>query len=514
MTNLGKRLGPACALMLAATSASATNVLVIIADDLGSDKVNGFANYGTDTPNYLPATPTIDELRASGLTFTAAWSNPVCSPTRASIQTGLHAYNHGVGWGIPEDGGADGELDNAAFTTLGERFQAGGFATAVFGKWHVGVTGSAGTTDWNLSATDPDPTVLAEDPHVILAGYDAYVGDPNGAVEYYDEWDRVDADGAGSSTITKESVHPDDVSVDEALAWIGAQTSPWMAVVAFNAPHTKHATPNDYELDDVDPSCHADPCMSSGTCPDLDGDGSTADDLQMLVYQSMVECMDDRIDTLLSGMAVPTLRDTIVVFLGDNGTPRGMSEHGYADSSTHDQGKNTVYESGVRVPLVLLDGQHWRDHVNGRSFSAGSIRSPGRVVTSAVHVHDLYDTLSEAVGLGVPAGTDAESLWRCATTTTATCATPRTGRFVYTEGYDHNASGTLSRGLAALRSTRYKMVVEYDRSGACLATELYDLTTDPYELTDLSAALPSTRNSFRNRITALAVPWMSGLPWC
>lgn len=496
-----------------AAPAHATNVLLILADDLGRDKTNGWADYGTDTPGFLPSTPTIDELRAAGLTFTSAWGNPVCSPTRAGINTGKHAYVTGVGWGISEESGADGELDNSAYETLAERFVTGGFATGLFGKWHVGVTGSGGRVDWNLDSGDPDPTLVVEDPHAVVAGFQTYIGDPNGAVESYVDWDRVDGDGSGVSTIRSETTDPDDVAVDEALNWIGDQSGSWFAVVAFNAPHTKHAATG-YEIDDVDPSCFVDACIATDSCGDYDGDGSASRDQEMLIYQSMVECLDARIETLLSGIAPGTLNQTIVVFAGDNGTPPGVLEKGYNDDSTHDQGKNSIYESGIAVPLVILDGQHWRDLIRGRAFSSGSIRSPGRKVTSPVHLMDIFDTALQAAGLAVPAGTDAESLWNCATVKSATCATPSGGRGVYTEGYEYNSRGRLSRGEAAVRTGRYKLVINYDAANTCLATEMYDLTTDIYELSDVNDSKPSARDSLRDRVTAMAVPWMAGLPWC
>src|SRR5262245_15909232 len=84
----------------AAPAAPPPNLLVIVTDDMGVDKVGVYA---TDVPGYaelaenLPSTPRIDELAASGLRFTNAWANPTCSPTRAGIQTGRHAFRTGVG---------------------------------------------------------------------------------------------------------------------------------------------------------------------------------------------------------------------------------------------------------------------------------------------------------------------------------------------------------------------------------------------------------------------------------
>ena len=68
---------------------SRTNILLIIADDLGSDKVTAYqGDISGYMPAHIPQTTTIDGLASAGLRFTDAWANPVCSPTRAGLFTG------------------------------------------------------------------------------------------------------------------------------------------------------------------------------------------------------------------------------------------------------------------------------------------------------------------------------------------------------------------------------------------------------------------------------------------
>ena len=67
------------------------NILFIIGDDMGVDVLNGY-----DIGTHLPSTPNLDELRASGVTFTNVWAAPVCSATRASLLTGKYGVNNGV----------------------------------------------------------------------------------------------------------------------------------------------------------------------------------------------------------------------------------------------------------------------------------------------------------------------------------------------------------------------------------------------------------------------------------
>ena len=92
------------------------NILVIVADDMGVDKVRAFVD---DEPGYLsiaqqlPATPTIDALATAGLRFTTAWSNPLCSPTRATLQTGRYAFRTNVGRPYPEGPALSGTIRSA-----------------------------------------------------------------------------------------------------------------------------------------------------------------------------------------------------------------------------------------------------------------------------------------------------------------------------------------------------------------------------------------------------------------
>src|SRR5688572_14172034 len=72
------------------------NILVVLVDDMGVDQVGCYAqNYAALQEQ--PCTPNIDALAANGVRFTNAWANPVCSPTRAALQTGRPASRTGVG---------------------------------------------------------------------------------------------------------------------------------------------------------------------------------------------------------------------------------------------------------------------------------------------------------------------------------------------------------------------------------------------------------------------------------
>jgi arylsulfatase A-like enzyme len=156
MTNNMKNLVSVVPLLLmVATTAAAEspkNIVLILADDLG----------WADTTLYgktsLYETPNIQRLAARGMTFTNAYASPICSPTRASIMSGQNAARHGItspAAHLPnvrfepvavENGPPHQKCTNVKSSTrldpslpsLGKVLQAAGYATAHFGKWHLG----------------------------------------------------------------------------------------------------------------------------------------------------------------------------------------------------------------------------------------------------------------------------------------------------------------------------------------------------------------------------------------
>jgi arylsulfatase B len=108
-------------------SSEPPNILLIIADDLGKDAINGFIE-----GNIKPSTPNIDGIRIDGLSFSNLWVYPTCSPTRASILTGKYGYRTGVkGAGdiLPQS-----EVSLQAY--IGEQ-TSNEYASAIVGKWHL-----------------------------------------------------------------------------------------------------------------------------------------------------------------------------------------------------------------------------------------------------------------------------------------------------------------------------------------------------------------------------------------
>ena len=112
-------------LLFVAPLGAANNILLIIADDFGVDS-HGLYGIGSSTA----PTPTIDSLAAQGIRFDRAWSNPVCSPTRATIITGRYSFRTGVGW--PINSSQDPPLPASEYT-VADALGSLGYSTVALG---------------------------------------------------------------------------------------------------------------------------------------------------------------------------------------------------------------------------------------------------------------------------------------------------------------------------------------------------------------------------------------------
>ena len=149
-------------------SASAPNVLFIIADDLGIDAFNSL-DYGIDITSQ-PSTPTLDMLKAHGIAYLNVWATPQCTPTRASLMSGKYGIINGVR-DVP------GNLDlehKSIFNYLNDNLIEA-YAKAVVGKWHI-------SNPINVN-------------HPFEHGVDHYEGIIAGVVDNYYSWTKVDDTG-------------------------------------------------------------------------------------------------------------------------------------------------------------------------------------------------------------------------------------------------------------------------------------------------------------------------------
>ncbi|HEY5623672.1 MAG TPA: sulfatase-like hydrolase/transferase, partial [Gammaproteobacteria bacterium] len=232
------------ALVVNQPTAAAPNVLLILADDLG---VEALSVYGIGETT-APSTAAIDAIAAEGVLFRNFWSQPVCSPTRATIMTGRYGFRTGVGRPIAPhaDGGGSGPLPAPPAKPAGAPWEPPGmgrnpgnpvsrglpasefmlpmaidagtdnaYQTAAIGKWHLADTDN-GWLD-----------------HPRRAGIDFYSAIMHGEDSYF-AW-RKNLNGNVVGTTTHSAVDQTDTAID----WIAQQgDEPWFMWLSYILPHT------------------------------------------------------------------------------------------------------------------------------------------------------------------------------------------------------------------------------------------------------------------------------------
>ncbi len=309
----------------AAGQSDPPNILLIIADDMGIDVLNGYGISGNK-----PITPHLDSLRESGINFTNCWAAPQCTPTRAAIMSGKFGIKTGVM--VPP-----GPLD-IEHTSIFNRVKADpsiNYDMSVIGKWHLAGGGN------NLDQP-------AEH------GVDHYEGLYSSGVEDYYEWTKVT--NGESETVTEYTTsHLTDAAID----WIDQQDNPWFLWLAHAAPHSPLQAPPEALY-------------------------TTAPETNRTTYYSMIEAMDHEIGRLLDNIAPSKLENTVIFFIGDNGTPGNTSPF-----YPRDHGKSSIYEGGVRVPFFATG--------NGVSRS-------GIDEEALVNAADLHSTILNLMGMEFEGG--------------------------------------------------------------------------------------------------------------
>lgn len=378
------------------SNTASPNILFIIADDLGKDAISGFSE-----GNIKPNTPHIDAIRSTGLSFTNFWTNPTCTPTRASIITGKYGYRTGVK-------GVGDEL-SISETTLQAYISAqtnNKYASAIVGKWHL---------SGNNSSANPE-----------TFGIDYYAGLIRGAVDDYYQW-QLSEDGATSQNTAYITEAFTDLSID----WINQQSKPWFMWLAYNAPHTPfHVPPSNMHSQGNLPT------YTNGLDP-------------IPYYMAAIEAMDFQIGRLLDEIPEDERNNTVIIFIGDNGTPGQVAQSPYSSTTV----KSTLYQGGVNVPM----------------FISGNTISRTGTDDNLLVGSDLFATIAELAGGSRNEINDSKSFKSLLTTGDHSIRNYQYAELV--DGTDDE--WTISDG-------EYKLIVN-----SVGVEELYNLVNDPYESNNL-----------------------------
>jgi len=310
--------------------AQAQNVLVIVADDVGVDMVNAYAE-GTDADG-LADTSTIDSLCQDGVLFRNVWSTPYCSPTRSTVQTGRYTLRTGIKY-VTTALGNQLSLCEKTIPEVLDSLPVPSHDHAAIGKWHLGNSLNGG----DLAPND--------------AGYGHYVGSLPCCVPDYFEWNKTE----NGVTTPGYPVYATFDAVDEAVEWIEGQTRPWFVWLAFNAPHFPYQRPPDLDPNGAPLHNVPLPVPSPGdicATTALPGGAVCPMGSRQPCYKAALEALDNEIGRFLAELEAfdsTLLDETTIIFLGDNGTPTEASVCPFRTSHS----KGTLYEGGINVPLCI-----------------------------------------------------------------------------------------------------------------------------------------------------------------
>lgn len=234
--------------------------------------------------------------------------------------------------------------------------------------------------------------------------------------------------------------------VDDAIAWLGEQPEPFVLWLALNAPHAPfHVPPEDlHSVDDLG---------VQGDCPE----GRRSD-----CYGAAVEAMDSEIGRLLAHLDDGRLDRTWVIFVGDNGTPAQVAQPPVVSLRS----KNSLYEGGVRVPLIV---------------AGPGLSDPDRAVDPIVDVSDLHATILQLTGAELPSDRTLDSVSLVPYLLDPAAPPQRTHTLAQLEA----SSPDDDKAGDAIRDERFKYIRFADGR-----EELYDLDADPWEDDELLADPP------------------------
>ena len=413
-----------------------SNVIVMLVDDMGWTDLGCF---GSD----LYETPHIDRLAEQGMKFTDAYAAcTVCSPTRAALMTGLSpARLHLTNW-LPgtNSHGPFTVKDNwtkhleGRYTTIAEALNAGGYYTALIGKWHLAAH--------NTKHVDFDP---------LTHGFDANIGGgPSGMPRSFFHpygGNRVAVAAMGPLPPGgKAGDYLTDRLTDETLTIIRAQQkSPFFIYLSYYNVHK----PDHAKKDDV-------AYFEKKVRADMRHKNTA--------FAAKVKSVDDSVGRIVAELKKLGIEDrTTLIFTSDNG----------GQSSTVNvplrSGKGSSYEGGVRVPLIV---------------KGPAVKNPGTVSSEPVTTVDFYPTILElAKTKGEPQHNDKlEGRSLVPLLQDASVTLDRESIYWH---YPHTHPGG-AKPYAAIRSRDWKLIEFFDGRRA----ELYHLSQDIGEANDLAAKHP------------------------
>ena len=490
-----------------------TNVVVILVDDMGWSDIGP---YGSEIP-----TPHLNALAANGLRFTQFYSTPRCSPSRASLLTGLYPHQAGMGHldNVIREGssGTTGRLNDRS-VTIAEVLREAGYFTAMAGKWHLGQQN--GSPPWQRGF---DRVLNIRAGGIFFPNQNFQGGDEltkRGQEPLYLDGQPIRRD----SPQLGQNWYTTFLWTDFALKFVDEAkkaNKPFFLYIPHNAPHFPLMAPAELiakyrgkykagwdrlraeryrrqmEMGVIDAGWPLSPREADSPAWDsLPVAARDRFDHLMAVYAAMIEAIDTSVGTLVKGLqARGALDDTLILFLSDNGgnaesgpdgriegdPPGGPNSNLYLGmnwaaltTTPFRRFKHFTHEGGIATPFIA----HWPRGIRGRN----------RLDHRPGHLVDLMATIVDVTGARYPREFKGKTIQPMEGVSLRPAFTG--GRITRTQPifWEHE-------GNRAVRSGRWKLVSRYPDGW-----ELYDMTADRVEHNDLARRHP-------NVVRKLASDW-------
>lgn len=490
------------------------NIVLILVDDMG---YSDLGCYGGEIE-----TPHIDRLAEDGLRFARFYNSGRCCPTRASLMTGLHPHQAGIGHMTEAPGRPTGVAGpyqgylNDRCVTLAEVLQDAGYHTLMTGKWHLG-------------ENRPDSRPRQR-------GFDRFYGGLSGAFNYFRPGGERGMTEGNEPVATGADFYATDAFTDKACEYISQATAtderPFFLYLAYNAPHWPlNCKIADYEKyrgryrtgwqpvmearqakqrqlglfgPGLAPTPHVGPAWESLN-------DKQRDDLDaiMAAYAGCVDSIDQNVGKLRQHLEeIGEWDNTLVFLLSDNGACQERGRLGKGDDAMV---RNPPLETtdGVSLGLCWANATNTPFRLYKHFLHEGGARTPmiahwpggiaadrrGSIVRSVGWLPDFMPTVLELSGGSQPADLPDRA------GRSLVPLLQEEDRLIHDEPlfWEHE-------GNAAVRILDWKLVRQYGKPW-----ELYNLQEDPTEMNDLATSDPARRIAMQalweNWATATGVSW-------
>jgi arylsulfatase A-like enzyme len=439
--------------LIAADAPARPNIVFIMADDLGYTDVGCFGSRYYETPH-------IDRLAAQGMKLLNYHHCQNCTPTRAALMSGQYAARTGIytvggidrfDWSQrplrPVDNITQLPLDR---DTIAKQLKAAGYATGMFGKWHIGQQG-----EYHPGRRGFDEAIVSMGQHFEFA--------TSPKVEY------------------PEGTYLADFLTDKAVDFIQRhKEQPFFLYLPHFGVHSPYQAKSDLIA-----KFQAKPAVGGHNNP---------------TYAAMIASVDDSVGRVMQTLEELKLADnTVLIFTSDNGGVGGYVREGLkrsgdvTDNAPLRSGKGSLYEGGTRVPFIV----RWP----GIAPAGTTCEVPG------IHV-DIFPTLLEMAGAPQPRQVlDGESLVKLFRDPAAKLK--REAIFQHFPGYlGAGANSWRTTPVSLVQSGDWKLM-EFLEDGRL---ELYNLRDDIGETKNLAAEMPEKAKELHERLVAWRAEVKAPLP--